>query len=336
VLLVGRSAPCRPSARGEWHLAARDRGRPARASQIVDYTLTSDRDELEALHDFLSGQGVPTLALVYCKTSAAGGGRAAVPPRSVCREQHAEYVAWLDAHRVPFLLVGPGTVRGARFAPPARHGGGNARDVASAAAYNGSSMTAVGHRLLASAVAGALLLHCRQLVPARPGQGRPEQLCRLGRHMDELLVPGRGGGFARHDPGYGRTPGLLANAVGASVVLQLRGGPLRAGYVSVGYERGWRNQGIDGLLACQRGCSCTPQLLNTSNERRETVNVLSSPTYVEAPCTLAVSVISTRPHATGRVFLTSAILSSSSRQTSGLQLEIADVAARGYHVANSA
>jgi hypothetical protein len=308
---------------------------------IVDYTLTSTVDELEELHDFLSWQGVPQYALLYCglkdKSRLRREGMSYEVRRArlgdACKAKHADYLHVLASRHVPYRLIGPGLLR--------RSGSKGVRTADDALAttlksIDGSELNAFGHQTLAADVASALSDRCGQLVPSRPKQGRTPQLCRFGFHVEEFVVPGSNRGFERHDPGSGRTPGLLARSVGASVAIGFRSPTLREGYVSVGYEQGWRNRGIAGLLTCRAPCTCAPQLLNLSHgNAKTTLNVLSTPVWVRAPCVVEVRVIAPAGDGVapaGRLFLTSATMASVAPSAdTDLQLEISDVAARGFH-----
>ena len=60
-------------------------------------------------------------------------------------------------------------------------------------------------------------------------------------------------GFAAVDAGDGRTGGLAASAADAECVLRLSSRGLRAGYVAIGYEKGWRNAAV-ARVSCEPPC----------------------------------------------------------------------------------
>jgi hypothetical protein len=64
----------------------------------------------------------------------------------------------------------------------------------------------------------------------------------------------------------GRVGGVGALAAGAACALSLKSRGLAAGFVTVGYERGWRNLAL-GTLECVAPCVCAPVAINATNPK---------------------------------------------------------------------
>ena len=161
-----------------------------------------------------------------------------------------------------------------------------------------------------------------------------EPVCRLGAHLDSLRSKDQqltsaishhavassssqgAASFVWVNPGSGRTAGLSAEGVGATLELVLRSSTLSAGFISVGFERGYRNIATLGMLTCHGGCSCAAQVLNaTSREAHATLTQLSTPTWAtlvrhrrqeEWACPISVTLIA---RGSGRLMISAATLS---------------------------
>ena len=133
-----------------------------------------------------------------------------------------------------------------------------------------------GHRLMATAVDELIeeLLH----KPAGGNDGfaactakhgansvYPEQVCSYGEAALNVLLVSRSG-FATIESKDGRTGGLVATTSGASITLRLTSRTLAAGYISIGYERGWRNVAL-ARLDCVLPCQCRGIEINATNPK---------------------------------------------------------------------
>ena len=166
----------------------------------------------------------------------------------------------------------------------------------------GAHPNAEGHRLMASAV-DALLLEWRRrshletrpaaLIAASGGGCAPEaashaeQVCRYGeRALSELLVASQGFGVVAPSE-EGRTGGLAATQAGAMCELRLASRSLASGYVTIGFERGWRNY-AHASVVCMPPCACRAMSINATNPKPYTITAFEASVWTTLGHTAAM------------------------------------------------
>ena len=132
-----------------------------------------------------------------------------------------------------------------------------------------------GHQLMAERVEAVLLSGCQQMVPRAAPAAFPDQSCRFGHRIAELVTGTSG--FAFVDPGDSRTPGFAATVQGSTITLRLASRE-PGGFVSLAYEAGWRNHAI-GRLSCHGGCVCRPASMNATSHYKATYSKFSEPVW---------------------------------------------------------
>lgn len=107
----------------------------------------------------------------------------------------------------------------------------------------------------------------------------PEQVCRYGQQaLEPLVVHSRG--FGSIDAGgEGRTGGLAATAAGAWCRLRLSSSSLQAGWLNLGYERGWRHAAL-ATVACEAPCACAGLTINATNPKPYTGTAFTAPMWL--------------------------------------------------------
>jgi hypothetical protein len=157
---------------------------------------------------------------------------------------------------------------------------------------------AEGHTIIANAVEQLFWERCssvgdspRPMPPDTKLRGFDEQICTTGARM-----PSRNcGGFTFVDPGHGRQAGLVSNASGATCELQLTTRKLRSGFMSLAFERGWRNRGR-ARLDCVPPCWCSPAEFEVGTGKRYTFTQRTAPRWTvlgpDRTCSVRVTLAS--------------------------------------------
>ena len=110
-------------------------------------------------------------------------------------------------------------------------------------------------------------------------------------------------------PGGGRTAGLVATSQGAHCQLSVSSSTLRAGFLSLAFERGWRNKGKVSIN-CVPPCSCKPlDSFSMGTPKRYTFTQRTNPVWVllgpDGTCGVRVDVTEL---SAGRVMIQAATL----------------------------
>ena len=186
-----------------------------------------------------------------------------------------------------------------------------------------------GHQLMALAVDGMLRTMMR---PARAAgracmggavssaltnaeaKAYPEQMCSYGQQAVASLALWRSGFESVDAGGEGRTGGLAAKTAGASCALRLASNSLSAGWLNLGYERGWRHVAV-ARVKCVPPCACVGLTINATNPKPYTGTAFTMPMWITLARALptdaytCVVQVDTTVLAAGRLLLQAATLS---------------------------
>jgi hypothetical protein len=169
----------------------------------------------------------------------------------------------------------------------------------------GAHPNARGHSIIASTAVRLFSQSCGSVTLPVERHTVDDQVC----HVGERLERSRCSGFAFVDPGEGRTPGLVSMVTGATCELRVASRTIRAGFVSLALERGWRNSGLVDIQ-CVLPCWCLPSSFEVGTSKPYTFSQRTSPRWTElgpdGTCVLRVSV---RQYAKGRVMIQAVTLS---------------------------
>ena len=297
---------------------ARGVARPPRLDlAIIEYNWSSSASQLAALIDALHARGVPSIGVLYYHPIRRIQGLPACGwtcPDKVDRfvaslankppafGKHEQFAATFASRRVPY--VNTSTLND-------KHGWrlmlNTTRGILSAA-----HLTELGHRALAGLIADTLLAGdeaCAEAfrlpaLAAPPPDGSlaseslesstplvraatasaasappPEYFCRIGGSLTDALVPVRSHGWSILFPPDGRTAGLVAAAVNATLTLSVPP-PRRGRFLSLGFERSHRHHAA-AAISCAGACVCAPITYDAHTSKKYTYLQRTSPRWVE-------------------------------------------------------
>lgn len=137
----------------------------------------------------------------------------------------------------------------------------------------------LGHRLIAEPVAQLLEHWCPVGRLASNSSRIDDTICTYGSRVSSLIHLSEG--FQRVDVADGRTGGVAATHSGARVQFRLVSRNLKEGFLTVGYERGWRNKGVVGRISCLSPCACQPIEMDAFNTRSFTGTSFTTSVWVQ-------------------------------------------------------
>lgn len=165
---------------------------------------------------------------------------------------------------------------------------------------------AEGHAIIARGIEALFWKQCSTVaqssrhVPADTKlTGFEDQVCTTGPRMRIHNCAG----FHFVDPGGGRQSGLVSNLTGALCELQLTTRKLRSGFMSLAFERGWRNRGRVSIT-CEPPCWCLPTTFEVGTSKHYTFTQRTTPRWTvlggSGTCSVKVEVKSSTQ---GRVMI---------------------------------
>ena len=165
-----------------------------------------------------------------------------------------------------------------------------------------------GHRLVGKEIAQLLSDRCENVrAPPRAAVGAEAQVCKMGRGLKQLAIEELGGGFDLEDNGDGRTPAYVATVANATLYLRMPPSAVRAGFLSLAFERSWKHKAIAQISCMADGCTCNDHLFYAHTSKKYTFTQRSPPTWTTISGTSCVVRIRTLHE--GRLALKGATLS---------------------------